>query len=332
MTKQTTASDRARLPLTAWAEDVQRLQLPMPAFGGVNSWIIGPPGRQAIIDNGLPGPETAAVWDAVLAEKACSGLDAVLLTHMHIDHVGQTAKLIARTVPLYMSVCEHADLTQLSERRPSARQDAEMAFLKSGGHPPPNGPSSRDYGVLAPIPRTFVPLETGAEILLGGIAFEIMLGGGHSSAAVCLICRDRKLIIAGDQILSGSGPQIAVWPHRPDADPLEHYFDFLDRLEALPDDLAVLPGHGSPILDFKAQVARIRNGHLARLDRLRSAIEAAASCADLIPLVFPGGIPSQLHNRVPYLVRPLVNYLANRGYLRPQLDDTGILRFEPVAR
>lgn len=303
------------------AEDVRCLRLPMPAYGGINAWILGGPEGQVIVDTGLPGPETAAVWDAALRDGLVTNLRSVVCTHFHIDHVGQVGRLAALSAgPMLMSQPEHQALLLLSRTSLQQRCQAADTLLQEGGFPTLGAPIPSDYSALAPVPDRVAFLEHGSPVKLGGIEFEVLTGGGHSPAAVCLLARDRKLLLVGDQMLAGSGPQVPVLAEAREDDVLGAYFDFLDRLDALPDDLIVLPGHGDPIHDFKKLVSHIRARHRSRLQRLCEAMAGTMTAAEMAPLVFSASIRERMQGRLPYLMRALTNFLEKRGLLNKQLE------------
>lgn len=310
-----------------WAADIKRLRLPMPAFDGVNSFILGVSDRQTVVDTGMPGGETASLWQSALRDRLLDNVDTVLCTHGHIDHVGQAGLLTRETgAALVMSGDEYEDVFRLSQMSLAQRRELGEAFHGAGGFPLAGRAQPTDYSVLAPFPEHGTLLRDGDVITLGGIAFEVLLGGGHSRAPICLLSRTRKILFAGDQLLIGSGPQVPVQPERPEDDVLGAYFHFLDRLEALPDDLLVFPGHGEPIRNFRQLVARIRDGHQQRLIRLLTTISGAMTCAEMAPLIFTRP-PGRLSPRLPYLMRGMANYLVARSELQVR-SDADVLKYQ----
>lgn len=315
----------AELVVEQWAEDIACLRLPLPAFGGVNALVLGSR-DQVVVDTGMPDAETAAIWQSALQTDLLGDVEAVLCTHAHIDHVGQAGLLANATgAVLLMSAAEYEDAVGLSRTGSEERQRVDALFLEEGGFSSEGRSRPTDYRVLAPFPDRVRLLDDRATVNLGGIDFEVWLGGGHSRAPVCLLSLERKLLLVGDQVLAGSGPQIPVQAERPREDVLGAYFAFLDRLDTLPDDLTVFPAHGDPISGLKQQVSRIRNAHRLRLERLLDRIDGEMTCAELAPLIF-GDPSSRLSARLPYLLRAYVNFLALRGWLRVT-EEAGVLRF-----
>ncbi|MHA6692236.1 MBL fold metallo-hydrolase [Devosia sp. A449] len=310
---------------------VTRLICPMQRFASVNAWILGEPGDQGIVDTGMPGAATEALWQKAEAEGRLSGVSTLVCTHMHRDHTGQASALLARYgVPLFMSAPEHAHISTASSARADLRRASLQAFLKLVGV----GTAAResvepiDYSMLAPFPQAFTALDDGDVLRFGGKDWRVIIGGGHSSAGVCLAALDGSLFAAGDQILPGAGPHITVWSEMPEADPLGAYFAFLGRLSPLPDTMLVLPGHGAPFTGLAAHAARLRQTHEARLEEVLSGIKVAMSVMQIAEFAFSPRAARRFSDLLPGMTLSLANYLWHRNKLRRHLDDDGVLRFE----
>jgi glyoxylase-like metal-dependent hydrolase (beta-lactamase superfamily II) len=95
--------------------------------------------------------------------------------------------------------------------------------------------------------------------------------GGHSPALVGLYSAERKIYIAGDQILPKITPNISVVHWEPLADPLSVYLKSLDLLKAeIADDVMVLPSHQLPFHGLHRRIDELRAHHHQRLDHLRA--------------------------------------------------------------
>lgn len=303
----------------------------MSQFFSVNAWIIGAPGQQAIVDSGMPDAATAALWAQAEAAGEVAGVEAVVGTHMHRDHTGQSAALMQRHgAPLYMTAQEHAHLVAQSAASTAQRRERLWGFLHRLGLEAAAVQAIEpiDYTMLDPFPQNFVPLTDGMELRLGGMDWQVLLGGGHSSEAAVLIAADQSLMLAGDQILPGSGPHITAGPAEQDADLLSEYFAFLDRLSALPDTMLVLPGHGAPFSGIARHAVALRQGHDKRLARLLAGFSGSLSCFEMTPLVFSARTVGRFGDLLPGMTLALANHLWQVGQLRRHLDDDGVFRFE----
>lgn len=309
---------------------VSRLILPMGGTGTVNAWIIGANGKQMLVDGGVPGAGTAALWRSVETAGIVDGVEAIVCTHMHRDHSGQIPDLVKRHgAPLFMTAEEHHRVILASETSLAQRQASLTAFLIQQGVPTPQAEMVMppDYSVLAPFPRDFRPLEEGMGLTLAGMDWRVMTGGGHSSNAACLVSQDGRFMLAGDQVLAGAGPHITVGRDDPEADLLSVYFSFLDRLADLPATMTVLPGHGPAFTGLPAHALTLRKAHRKRLARLTTRMTGAMSCADMAPLVFAPQTLRHFGYLVPGMVLSLANHLLHRGEMARHECDDGVWRF-----
>ncbi|WP_170926491.1 MBL fold metallo-hydrolase [Devosia lucknowensis] len=301
----------------------------MGKAGSVNGWIIGS-GATLIVDGGVPGAEASARWDQAEQADVVGAVEAILCTHMHRDHSGQIPRLVARHgVPLLMTEAEHRKVVAASEASTEQRQTDLTSFLIRQGVAPAEARSTAppDYSVLASFPRDYQPLDDGMTVTIAGRAWRVLTGGGHSSKGACLISEDGQLMVAGDQILGGTGPHITVGLDEPEADLLSAYFDFLGRLADLPDTMLVLPGHGSAFRSLPAHALALRKGHQRRLDRLKARLDGAMSCTEMAPLVFTQQAMRHFGYLVPGMALSLANHLWHRGELQRHEDDDGVWRF-----
>lgn len=303
----------------------------MGRYASVNCWIIGAPGAQAIIDTGPPDHPTAELWDRAFSAGAVAGVTAIVGTHMHRDHTGQAAALMRRTgASLHMTPQEHAYLAfrcaQPSEQAAAAMQ----LYLRRLGFDRDTARTIAhvDYSMMADLPDAFQPLHQGQMLNLGGIRWRIRLGGGHSDQAALLLSENEDFLLAGDQVLSGSGPLIAAGPDSMDSDPLADYFAFLSGLSDVPNSTLVLTGHGLPFSAVAQHAVTIRRGHEKRLARLLSGLTGAMTCIELMELIFPSQIHSQVGDILPGVALSMANHLWHAGRIRRHLDDNDVYLFE----
>lgn len=75
---------------------IQRIELPFRQWS-VNAWVVEIDGTQILFDTGFGDRN-------VLEAVSCDGLDAVLITHDHPDHVGGVAALDSKKLPIVFEV------------------------------------------------------------------------------------------------------------------------------------------------------------------------------------------------------------------------------------
>lgn len=181
---------------------------------GENGYLVRCPGGRAALAID-PGGEGAAMADAVTADGLV--LEAVLLTHAHLDHVEGVSALVRRTgAPVYL----HADDRPLYQ---GVGQQAAMFGLDVEKPPPPD-----------------FPLEHGQVLQLGGCTLEVRHSPGHSPGHVVLYAADAGLAFVGDVIFLGSIGRTDL----PGGDFRQLMHSIREHVLTLPDDTVLYPGHG----------------------------------------------------------------------------------------
>jgi glyoxylase-like metal-dependent hydrolase (beta-lactamase superfamily II) len=146
------------------------------------------PGGVALID---PGPSsTLPTLRRTLGEAgiAFADLDAVLLTHIHLDHAGATGTL-AREVPrlrVYVHEKGAPHMAQPDKLIASATRlyGADMDRL---------------WGEFRPVPAERMTILRGGErVEAGGSSLEVAYTPGHASHHVSYFSRDTGVALVGD--------------------------------------------------------------------------------------------------------------------------------------
>jgi len=157
----------------------------------------------------------------LIAFLAESGLTpaVIVLTHGHFDHVGAVPGLLAKWPDLPVHI-----------------GPGDVVML---GHPqnawPPDYPRT-------PKPATLVAdLTEGSTLSAGGISAKILSTPGHTPGSVCLFFEDERLLLTGDTLFAGSCGR-TDFP----GGSMPQMKASLKRLATLPQDTAVIAGHGTP--------------------------------------------------------------------------------------
>jgi len=188
--------------------------------------------RGLIID---PGEEAERILHVV--DELGLGIDAILLTHTHFDHIGAVAPVARATgAPVY---CPELEVPVLRDI---------MAFVPWPGFGP--------Y-------ESYEADETvaGGELLdLAGMQIEVLFTPGHSPGHVTYAVRDEGALFSGDVLFQGSVGRVDLpggdWPTL-----LESIRSLVD---GFPEETAVYPGHmGTTTLGAE----RATNPFLAELAR-----------------------------------------------------------------
>lgn len=177
-----------------------------------NTWFVEDEetGTAVLIDPGDEGERVAGIVE----DSRCE-LQAIWLTHGHLDHIGAVAEVIRRwQVPIYL---HPADAVLYGEGAIRAAQLYNVPF-----EPPP--PFDRD-------------LKEGDLLSLGRTTFEVWHVPGHAPGHVLFYTPG--LVFGGDCLFAGSIGRTDL----PLSDPAAMHRS-LERIAALPHGTVVHPGHG----------------------------------------------------------------------------------------
>lgn len=169
---------------------------------GTNCYILWNEGNAncLVID---PGYEPETVLDTV--ESLGLGIEAVLLTHGHFDHVGGVRQIAADTG------CR-VFLNPADTSMPPMMTAGQLYYTDT--------------------------YQGGEELELAGLKVSVMSTPGHTPGSVCLMCGEH--MFSGDTLFAGSCGRTDL----PGGD-WDTIVNSLSRLKELDADFHVYPGHGS---------------------------------------------------------------------------------------
>lgn len=277
--------------------NVLRMQLPivMPGLGHVNSYAFLDERGAAILDAGLPGPNT---WRNLVGRLREAGLKVrdvhtVMVTHSHPDHFGCAGRLaneagaelvthaafrllFGRNDPCTDPTHDHAndhDLGLDASDIPTGNPFLEPTPWGGARNRPPlsrrlmhkamRSKLLGNYTLPAPTRR----LRHGDVLRLAGRDMFVVHTPGHTLDHICIHDPEGGLIFTGDHVLPTITPHISgIAAGR---DPLRNFFTSLDRVAGLEGVRTAMPAHGQPFDNVAERTVAIKEHHEERLTKLR---------------------------------------------------------------
>ena len=274
------------------------MQLPisMPGLGHVNTYALEDERGFALVDPGLPGPES---WEALMQRLATAGIPlqrvhTTIVTHSHPDHFGgadQLAEeagadilthesfrsLVTETnddIDMDLLEASEDELVEIWKRRFASFEPTPWGTTRE---PPPDdairrwivmgeGGHKRFRG-----PDPTIRVADNEVVRLANRDWFAVHTPGHTMDHLCLFDPEEGVLLAGDHVLPTITPHIAGTSDV--EDPLATFFASLDKVAALDGLTCALPAHGHPFEDLSGRCTHIRHHHDDRLQLLRDSAD-----------------------------------------------------------
>jgi glyoxylase-like metal-dependent hydrolase (beta-lactamase superfamily II) len=246
--------------------DLYKIEIPLPRnpLRALNSYAIKSQERNLIIDTGWNQQECMDAMQAGLKKLRIDIRKTdFFITHVHTDHLGLVSNLVTDTSTIYFNEPE-ADRI-----KSGIVLDDLMNFARLNGFPdkelqriPHTHPG---FKFRSTGPLSFHILKEGDTLRVSDYVFHCIETPGHSKGHMCLYEPNKKILVAGDHILDGITPTIALWSD--EWNPLKEYLKSLDKVYQLDIEL-VLPGHREVFRNPKERILELKDHHRKRLDEI----------------------------------------------------------------
>ena len=277
------------------APGVLWLRMPLPfRLNHINLWLLEDGDGWTIVDTGIARDNVKEAWERIFATHFTEArpLKRVIVTHFHPDHMGLAGWLTERFgVELWATLGEWACGRMISLDTGEGVLKGLRRFYQDAGFGADGMAlvEKRRYRYahqISPIPARHRRIDDGETIAIGGRAWRVIVGSGHSPEHACLYCAELGVLISGDQVLPRISPNISVWPQEPEANPLRRYLDSLALFRGLPAKVLVLPSHDTPFTGLETRLDQMAHHHDERLDETLAACAEPSSAIDVLGRLF----------------------------------------------
>jgi glyoxylase-like metal-dependent hydrolase (beta-lactamase superfamily II) len=221
--------------------------------------VLSASGGVAIVDPGPSSTLPALRETLTRAGISIADVNALLLTHVHLDHAGASGTLVDENPAMKVYVHEkgapHLSNPEKLVASATRLYGADMDRL---------------WGEIRPVPdRALVILRGGEEMEAGGQRLEVAYTPGHASHHVSYFARGAGVAFVGDAAGVKLTPSGVVAPPTPPPDiDIEAWLDSLERIERWRPETLFLT-HFGPSAPFGAHLGELREnldsvGSLAR--------------------------------------------------------------------
>ncbi len=297
--------------------EYERRALEQPLYGSVNVYRIG----DTLVDTGHVAERSRMELRAALEDGALAGIERVVLTHPHIDHVGGS-----QTIP-ELAALPHV----VFEGVPPLITDFS-GYLEAG-HAEIRERSAGLPGDRSAIDESYFPLDDYAEddieisrvvgdgdtVRLGEYECEVLHTPGHSEQHMALWHADSKTMVSAD-LVSTNG-HFMYGPLHGD---VGTYIESLERLRTYDADRLV-PGHGPVMDDPTARIDdALRKARAAEreIERAIETAEGPVAASDLAREVFDADDATV--GFLTLVVCEYLEHLAEEGELSVSVGEDGV--------
>ena len=222
------------------APGIHWLRMPLPfALNHINLWLLEDGDGWIIVDTGLGGDDSKAVWENVFTDTMQGrSVNHIVVTHMHPDHVGCAGWLTDRfDVDLWMTRAEYLLCRVLVADTGRDAPEEGVEFYTAAGFPPEAIERyTKIFGffgrMVEPLPESFKRLTANFRAPIGDCEWQVIVGRGHSPEHACLFNERLNVLISGDQVLPTISSNVSVYPTEPEANPLQGWLESLAEIKA----------------------------------------------------------------------------------------------------
>lgn len=232
-------------------------QNPNPfTLNGTNTYLVGTGKKRLLIDTGeggIKGDKYLPILRDAMAQHGIEGLDGIVVTHLHFDHVGGTKDIMTE-----FGECNVYKFPTNPKEQKVRDRMIRGAIKANNGQVSANIQASPYYTnwLFDKVPS--VPLVHGEVISTEGATLRVYHTPGHASDHVALMLEEEQRLFTGDHVLGWGSTWVQY---------LKDYMESLYLMQRL-NPISLYPSHGPFIEDGKAKLAQYVKHRQDREDAL----------------------------------------------------------------
>mmetsp|Transcript_10934 Transcript_10934/g.20244 ORF Transcript_10934/g.20244 Transcript_10934/m.20244 type:complete len:304 (+) Transcript_10934:169-1080(+) len=251
-------------------------------LSGTNTYLIGRGPFRVLFDTGQGLPEYIDLLEEAMKQVGCKGLQAIIVSHWHHDHIGGVPDVQKRFGP---------DIPTLK-------------FMPETLDSPYRGEGAIDPYSVWPKDQ-FQPILDGQTLETEGATLKFHYTPGHANDHVVMTLEEEQSMFTADNVL---GQGTAVFRN------LTQYMSSLERMLKL-GPKCLYPGHGPMVEDGCAMIAQYMNHRNERVQQVEQALTrtSAIEVEEIAKRIYPAELPETLFLAACSNTKMVLEYLRNKG-------------------
>ena len=322
------------------ADGVYWVRMPLPfALKWINLWLLRDGDGWVIVDTGVATEESRLHWRTIF-NSVLDGLPVkrVMITHMHPDHIGLAGWITRKFgAALWISRLEYLTCrTLVADTGREAPEDGVRFYRAAGWDEDALDTYRIRFGgfgkAVSRLPDSYERMADGDRIEIGGRAWHVVTGCGHSPEHVCLYQPDLKVLISGDQVLPRISSNVSVFPTEPNGDPMTDWIDSCHKLKGvIADDVLVLPAHNEPFYGLHKRLDDLIDNHETALARLAAWLATPRRVIECFSPLFKRPIGGEVLGMATGEAIAHLNCLIARGQAEVEQGPDGTLLYRQAG-
>ena len=321
------------------ADGIFWLSTPVPFVGlkQVNLWLLRDGDGWTMIDCSYGGKVQRGlietVWGKLLGDRPIKQL---VVTHFHPDHAGgsgwiaekwglrprmSAGEWVTANLAVLNRNTDHVQSRGIFYRRHGLDEARIQRFL--------SGVVLYSDGVT--LPKNYYRLRGDDFVTIGQDRWRVIIGEGHAPEHVSLYCAERKILIAGDQILPSITTNVSTWHIEPEFDAVGAFLKTCKTfLDVLHPDTLILPSHRKPFFNVQHRLRQLAEHHAARLNVILDGIDEESCAGDLIDVMFKPGLDGHQIGFAMGEAIAHLNHLVTLGHLK-MIETPSSVRYHRIG-